>query len=282
MKKLTLNEIHVRTLEIMDFIHNFCEQNNIKYVLGYGTLLGAIRHKGFIPWDDDFDIQMPRSDFNKFCELFQKEKCGYFKLVCRANDKGYTNGIPRVFDNRFIYESVGEKKTGVVISNMGIFIDIYPFDNFGNDKACAHRLTKMIKRINFLYTIYVNKYSVGNVARKIIRSVVHYILRAIYGTHYNEKVDEKIYKIIKKHTDVSDKFVGQATWEVGENQFDKSWFSDRLLAPYEDRMYWIPKDYDNILRKSYGDYMILPPESQRRSYHGYNIYLKKQIKEICK
>ncbi len=274
LKKLTLDEIHLKTLDVMDFIHDFCERNNIKYVLGYGTLLGAVRHKGFIPWDDDFDIQMSRHDFDKFCELFEKEEGGYYKLICRAKDEKYTYAIPRVFDDRFIYEPTFERHKKITGSNMGVFIDVYPFDNFGNDNLCAHKLVRKIKRMNFLYSVYVNKLGGGNFIRSIVRLIVHYLLRFAYGSHYNKKIDKRICKIINDSTSDSDKYVGQVSWEVGERQFDKEWFAERLLAQFEDRMYWIPKDFDQILRKSYGDYMTLPPENQRVAYHGYNIYLK--------
>ena len=271
-RELTLEEIHSATLNIMDYIHDLCAKNGIKYYLGYGTLLGAVRHQGFIPWDDDFDIQIPRKDFNKFCRIMLNEKNNHIKLVNRANTEGYTFAIPRVVDSRFYYQSTQKNSNKIKNPDMGIFIDVYPFDNYGNKEETARYLLNKIERINGMYAIYMNGFSLRGWSRSIIRMPLHFFLRIIYGRHYNSKVDSRIYKIIEKHTKDTDKYIGQVTWERGCNQFNKEWFAERVLVPFEDRQFWVPKGYDMILKKSYGNYMELPPQNQRVSTHDYKIY----------
>ena len=95
MQDLTLEEIHREILNMMDYIHKLCEENGITYYVGFGSLIGAIRHNGFIPWDDDFDIMMPRADVEKFKEIFLKTGHPYYRLCDRKNTKNYYYGIPR-------------------------------------------------------------------------------------------------------------------------------------------------------------------------------------------
>ena len=99
MRKLNLQEIHEVTLDVMDRIHRICEENDIRYTLMFGTLIGALRHQGFIPWDDDFDICMLREDYNRFCEITGWEK-GRYRLANRLLTKDYYYGISRYYDAR--------------------------------------------------------------------------------------------------------------------------------------------------------------------------------------
>lgn len=119
---MTLRELQLFALEILKDVHQFCTQNNIKYSLYAGTLLGAIRHQGFIPWDDDIDIVMPREDYNKFCQTYRSER---FNLFNRDNDSSFQLAYARVCDiKRTLYKAVepcSKKPTGV-------WIDVFPAD----------------------------------------------------------------------------------------------------------------------------------------------------------
>ena len=273
-KELSLQEIHLATLNVMDYIHQFCEDNHIRYFLAYGTLIGAVRHKGFIPWDDDFDIIMLREDYDKFNRLMEIENNQVFQLVSRKNNKRYANGIPRVIDTRYLLiptDLLGRQED----PQLGVFIDVYPFDYFGNNADEANRVMRRIKFENTLYSVYVNRRTNKSLFHKMIRCGLHYFLRVIYGKKYNEKIDDKITGIIKKKTGEDDRYLGQVTWEPSKNQFSKEWFVERQLMQFEDRYYWGPSKYDDILKVSYGDYMKLPPEEKRHPYHNYKIVQKK-------
>lgn len=134
MRKIEIEELRKILLELMDEIHAFCEKHGLKYYLSGGTLIGAIRHKGFIPWDDDIDIHMPRPDYEKFLELFPKESENVL-LENRLNDK-----------YRYTYAKVCKKNTLVVEHAMdggvdeGVFIDVFPLDALGNTEEEAKNL----------------------------------------------------------------------------------------------------------------------------------------------
>lgn len=128
MKKLTLDEVKKIQLEILAYIDSFCKKNNISYFINYGTLLGAVRHKGFIPWDDDIDISMDRKYYNMFIEKFNQDSSKY-KILSLDTDKAYFNNFIKVVDTTTKIVDNRNYKT----FSCGVFVDIFPMDKF-NDK----------------------------------------------------------------------------------------------------------------------------------------------------
>lgn len=129
MKKITIEEAKKIELDILSYIDDFCKKNNIEYFINYGTLIGAVRHKGFIPWDDDIDISMTRENYDKFIEYYKNDKSKY-KLLALETNKHYFNNFAKIvdsttrIDNTRIYKSYPS----------GIFIDIFPMDSFADKK----------------------------------------------------------------------------------------------------------------------------------------------------
>ena len=141
MEELSLREIQLAELEVLLRFDEICKNNNYKYFLSCGTLLGAIRHKGFIPWDDDVDVMMPREDFQKFCAWIIANPQKDLEFCSRANTPNYVYGIPRLSDKRYRYIS---NKTNMKNIEIGAFIDIYPIDSFGSSLEYAKVLSKKI------------------------------------------------------------------------------------------------------------------------------------------
>ena len=137
IKYLSMDEIKSVELEILKYVHDFCEKNDIKYFINYGTLIGAVRHKGFIPWDDDIDICMFRKDYEKFIELFSKDDGKYKILSLESSDKYYNNFI-KVIDSKTKIEDERNYKT----YDSGIFIDIFPMDFF-DDLSLVEKTYKL-------------------------------------------------------------------------------------------------------------------------------------------
>lgn len=123
MKEMTLKEMQNFELDILKDFHEFCVSNNIRYSLDGGTLIGAIRHKGFIPWDDDIDVVLPRPDYEKLCSLYQSEK---YRLKCFQNDKNCYLGFARIYD--FKYTTFDTRYPWCKDKNVGLWIDIFPAD----------------------------------------------------------------------------------------------------------------------------------------------------------
>lgn len=265
-------EIHNITLNMMDVIHDICEHNLIEYYLIYGTLIGAIRHNGFIPWDDDFDICMKRDDYNKFCKIVKEKSLGPYKLCTRANTDGYYYGIPRFVDTRYVYKS---DLVELRQFTLGIFIDIYPFDYYGDTIEESKRIKSICSKWNTVYMIYTNRKSLRGTFHTILRTPIHYFYRLKYGGHLNQRIDSILENEIKVRTNSMNKYIGEIVWDSRDLvPFNVEWFHERVLHDFEDRKYWIPRDYDYILKKQYDDYMQLPPANERVPSHSYKIYKK--------
>ena len=188
---LSLEEIQKQSLEVLSRFDEICTKNGFKYWLTYGTLIGAIRHNGFIPWDDDIDVMMPRDDFNRFIEFTQENERSLYplKLHNRANTKNYWYGIPR-FSNmnyKYIVEDKYEKQFDI-----GVFIDIYPLDNFGNTIEDAKRIFNKCRFFNRKYDWYINSISQGGFFRSLAKLILHIIVRIKEGANYSQRIDQEI------------------------------------------------------------------------------------------
>ena len=131
MRDITeLEELHQIELDMLKEIDRICRRENIQYYLAGGTLLGAVRHKGFIPWDDDIDIAMARDEYERFLKVMKKERHPYLKIFAMEFDKEYQYTFAKVVDTRTrLIEEIGKD-----LPDMGVFIDIFPIDGLGNDR----------------------------------------------------------------------------------------------------------------------------------------------------
>ena len=271
MRELTEKEIKVKTVSLLLEVDKICKEQNIRYFLMMGTLLGAIRHQGFIPWDDDLDIMLPRKDFDRFvnyCEEHEKELFPY-KLCTRKNVKNYTYGIPRFCDMRYKYKTTSSHEKEI---DIGLFIDIYPLDNYGNSYKDMDSLRKFFDKINREYYVYINPKS----SKSYLKTILRYGVKALYTIKrcipYYRNIDDRIRREILKRTTDEDIFVGNPTWTTGRYGYKREWFLDTVLHKFEMYEFPIPIGYDYILKVAYGNYMELPPEKNRVSYHHYKIF----------
>ena len=266
MNYLSVDEIKKIELDILKNVHLFCEENDIIYILTGGTLLGAIRHKGFIPWDDDIDIAMPRKDYDKFISTYSDER---YLAKSIDNSKDYIFTFCKVVDTKTVLE---ENKNNA--SNLGINIDIFPLDGLPNGRRKAILYAKISLLYKDLISIKQMKFRKGRSAKKnlvlllgkIILAPISYESLNKWNINYSKRFDYS-------HSD----YVANLSWGFGEDEIlSRKGLLNRQLVPFEDTEFFISKNYEEFLVNRYGDYMQFPPEEQRKSHHGFKAYYRDQ------
>lgn len=269
MKKLNLEEIKEICLEILICVHDFCETNKLTYYLAYGSLLGAVRHKGFIPWDDDIDIYMPRKDYEIFLKEFDVTNINkLFKTISMYNDKTYWMEFARVVNTKTILI----KKT---IPH--IYIDVFPLDNMSNDYKQALSLQRKIRILKFLRNHKVGNFNLSYDFFTNLKNIVHTMIKILIFFIPLRYLILKIDFLAKKYAqNKMTKYIGRAVdsrymFEI----YESTCFADRILLDFEGYKFWGPKEYDKILTQYFGNYMEVPPKNKRIS-HSIEAYLKEE------
>ena len=261
MKQLNTKEIKKVELEILNSFHSFCEENNLIYFLAYGTLLGAVRHKGFIPWDDDIDIYMPREDYEFVINNFNKRKKDKNVEVysIKQNNKFYVPFAKIINNETFVLENITEKYP------IGIWIDVFPLDNLSSSYKKAWILIKRVRfyKILNLIKIYTFDKRTNNIYELLEKYICKLVKKIIFFIK-NKDIIIKIDSLSQKYNkEKNSKYIGYVAEFVGNNIMEKKWFEERILIDFEGYKFWVSKDYDKILNFCFGNYMQLPPENKR-------------------
>lgn len=269
---MSMKEIQSVSLEILKKIADICDQEGLKYSLAWGTLIGAVRHKGYIPWDDDVDIQMPRPDYERLKEYFNKNADALYPLRLFDNSvNGYPYMLARVSNDDYVIDTINEKPCG-----MGIFVDIYILDGTGDTYEDAwNYASKTCKypRLIFLSTRKYYHFGTTKGFLKRLFKVFVFIYAKIMGKEYFER---KLLSIISQKPYDQKDYVGCVSWCERPKYavIKKSEFEDMIDFQFENYKFKGPREYDKYLRIWYGDYMQLPPEKERIYHHLYKAYKK--------
>lgn len=262
MTGLSLKEIHQNLLEILVDVTDFCRERGLRYSLAYGTLLGAVRHKGFIPWDDDVDIIMPRKDF----ETFVREYRDRGKFNCLYNEPGrFRSCYAKVEDTTTV--SIEKKKVGIY--NFGLNIDIFPIDGAPSDPQEQKKLTRAVTRIRRRLLLS---------QRSFFPYSFHVPLPALIEAH--TKSPDRWYKecldLLTAYDMDKSEFAGSISCGLGmRDVYRKEMFDNYVELEFEGCKFSCVADWDSFLRQQYGDYMQLPPENKRRT-HNLKVYSSKR------
>lgn len=271
-------------VETMKAFIAFCENNNLKYYACAGTCLGAIRHKGIIPWDDDIDVLMPREDYVKFVALKQKLYNSDYEIVSEGTPGYYLPFAKFVNKNTTIVET---KDYPFVI---GVFVDIFPLD-LVDDSSRAQFVFEKQKSIFGRYSMAIRKYKLSVILKLMLRCHVRTFAKvcfySIFGTRLASKFLNKFFLLEKQmRCHQGDKCICYSGFYGFDKELcDRAWFGNGKKVSFEDFSIRVPQNYDAYLTHMYGDYMTPPPVEKQVSHHNlYFIDLDKRwdIKDIMK
>lgn len=258
-----LRKLQMCELLIADEIKRVCEKNNIRYFIVAGTLLGAVRHGGFIPWDDDMDFGMLREDYDRFVEVCQKELSPDYVLQTWDTDENYPFSFGKLrLNNTHIMESFSSPSN----SHDGIFVDIFPFDNAPdnyNERKKQERRYYLYKRV-----LWIKKGYGQNIKEEsMIKHIKYNVSKRLCSPVPYRKVKNQFDKIIRKYNGYkTNRVVFDAPYSYEKNCIDIQWAKDLNVYEFEGHSYPGIRDYDAYLSHLYGDYMTLPPEDKRHSH----------------
>ena len=261
--KLSVQEEKKIALDILLDFAEFCDAHDLQYFLAYGTLIGAIRHKGYIPWDDDIDVQMPREDYDRLIHIYNSEKKNQNFELIDPWSKRARHSFVKIVDNRTVKVEPGiDYRNGY----LGIDIDVFPLDGMPSDDA---KLDKWHRSLMRVYNMYL--YCVLDTKKSLKRKIAVPLIRFFTGG--KNALLKKAMKLHAKYPYGSCEYVGsiESPWNNKRERSKKSCFVDSVLVEFEGHLLKAPIGYHEILTATFGDYMT-PPEDQT-THHVNAAYL---------
>ncbi len=266
MKLIDENNLKRIELDLLKEIRDICVAQNINYSLCGGTLLGAVRHKGFIPWDDDIDIFMVRKDYDKFIDFCINNETP-FKLICNKVNQKYGYLFAKVYSEQTV---IREEDTYTNDFNIGVFVDIFPIDFLGDtfDKAKKHLHKTRFKRELLVACNWKNFFRSKTRAwyHEPIRYIFYILSRFFSSTNIINSIEKKY---LKNKTAYSGCICGSYR---NKEILPSYIFEKYITIDFEGEPFSCIENYDAYLSSIYGDYMQLPPEEKRISHHMFTAF----------
>ena len=266
--KELLRKLQLTQVEMLDEIVRICENNNLQYFLIGGTLLGAVRHKGFIPWDDDLDIAMPRKDYNKFRKIAKNELDKKYYLHDIDFDSKYWVSFIKIRKHNTIFEP--KQDSTIDTPYKGVYVDVFPLDNANKEKSFLQDIQAKICK--GLTSFQYRRRNATMITKMPIIIKIMYPLLSLFSIKSISKLIDKLMQLNKNED--SKYFINIGSFiNVHKQTILKDKFLPSTKIEFEGKLYCVPRDYDYVLNRLYGDYMTLPPENKRITHNPNRIEL---------
>lgn len=266
---IDIRDVQLTQLEILLEFDRICKKHNIKYQLFAGSLLGAIRHKGFIPWDDDIDVCLLRKDYDKFIEVSQRELNSNYFLQTKETDENCMQSFGKIRKNGTLF--VEYRTAEYTNTHQGIYIDIFPLDNVLPKTWIGEYQRLMIHLID-----RINRLRVRNICMTIdnnfLRSV-SLLLNHVVKLVPKKWIDKLHHRLVCMFNDRETTYVSHLLNGVSKTRYIKYMMkSDEFYNitswEFENHLFPVPQSYDLILNRLFKDYMKLPPKNEQKPHHG--------------
>ncbi|MBE6864709.1 MAG: LicD family protein [Ruminococcus flavefaciens] len=268
MQELSLEEKKKISFEILCNLNSICEKYNITYFLAYGSLIGAIRHKGFIPWDDDIDLWIPISQYEKFLEIVKKETD--YSVLDHIHDIGWPRGFSKVSDKDTIVFHDSEKYR--TKSRYGVSVDIFPLFAVKSDASWCNKILKTRNRI-----VYLQRYSLGVYKKNSISAICKAIASKMLIVMKKDEMyyKKKLFQLEQTASDSRQVGCIVSVYKM-KDIHDIACFGETIKVEFEGKFFSAPIGYDRILRDIYGDYLKLPSIKNRVSHGAEHTFWKSE------
>lgn len=268
MKLVELDELRQIQLSILEVIDEFCAKNNIVYYLTGGTLIGAIRHEGYIPWDDDIDISMFRSDYERFVNSFN-EYSDKYQVFTAENCDWYPFPFAKVSDMDTLLIEEYDKFEKY---DIGINVDVFPIDDCPSNPL---ELNFLMKRIKILRKMLAIKLLPIIPKQAFYKNVILSIGKILCKRISLNEIALRINDLAKRYNSIQMEKCGIIVWGYGQREIvNKSIFRKTCYVKFEEKNFPAPIGYHGWLTSVYGDYMELPPREKQRSHHEFKAFIK--------
>ena len=268
MKELSRKQFTDNLIKNLKNFDTFCKKHKLTYFLMYGTLIGAARHKGFIPWDDDIDVIMPRPDYEKLERIFNDENNRY-RLISQKTTKGYNAPLAKVVDTATILKQDYGYRDEI---ELGAYIDIFVLDGMPDNERDQKKHLKTATKLSdgWIRSVHVFHYKGSTFMRDLLR-YIRYLPK--YATGY-KKYLTKIQKHSTKYSYDSSNYVANLSFITESKCIYKKSDFQKIYLDFEGMKMPCPKGYDAILTDVYGDWRKLPPKEKQISNHDFSCYAK--------